>query len=780
MLRRILLLTIILALVIYFPATSQTARKTVAIGYFEGGDYFSHKLMMREVRERLDTLNDDTLEIYFEPEAYKSAEWKRDICRAMAGDLARMKNIDMVIAAGPWVVYDLLEAGFDKPIIGIYQFDPEITGLVDKGGKPLIPNLTVNYSPGRLESDIVAIKEVFQPKKIGFLYFPVMDELDLMVDKVTAIAERHGIEVVSGEGYNQDGVFSFHHGFSIVSKAKPQVLYCPPLWGMQLDKIRQFFNQAHINRIRTFTTEGFVMLEKGALMSTSNRPYRPLARFTVDKIIKIIGGASPGDLPTVFTDIKQLCLNMNVARRLHFPVPLNKVDQAKTITPIPFELDARYTLDLALDQAARENYSLLAVEQTYTRAIAEAKRATATYYPRLRLNGGVAATDDDVDAATYNCLLNRRIFADLTLEQKVFSYPTIKAIQIARRNRDIEEINLQQARDDLRHTVILAYFAVLEAEDRLDLAEQRLDRQRDYREMAITNTILGISPLEDISFSEENYIRAKIDLYYARSELDIARSVFNVLLNRPSDQTFSVDDEDIDPGRMVGLIRRLEEYTDTEPKKNLFEKFLVSYAAQSSTDMRRRDLTIGRQKLSIARNRGFYYPEISLRAGYRWGDEFRGYRDERVDNWSIGGIVTVPVLEFLTRRQKNKSLAARLEQLRYEKDAARLELMGKVLTDAGRLYTLMRTLPLKYDLRRAAKSNLATAAGRYEWGRVDIDRVLQLEERKASYDREVIDERFAFYYTYLELLHRIGVGYLKIGTPEELEFYRQVDSFIKP
>jgi len=127
---KILIYILSFLLIILFPGTAhpQGGKRTINVGYFEGGAYFLHKAIMGELREYLDNLSGEQYEIVFDPFGYKSAEWNRNICRAMAGDLVRKKNLDIIIAAGPWVVEDLIGAGFDKPIVAIHQPYPELSG----------------------------------------------------------------------------------------------------------------------------------------------------------------------------------------------------------------------------------------------------------------------------------------------------------------------------------------------------------------------------------------------------------------------------------------------------------------------------------------------------------------------------------------------------------------------------------------------------------------------------------------------------------------------------
>ncbi|MEW5925084.1 MAG: hypothetical protein AB1746_13950, partial [Candidatus Zixiibacteriota bacterium] len=171
MMKKIVLYIFALALLSASVVFAQNAKRVIKVGYFEAGQYFSHKILSTAIKDALDEMAGDSLDFIFDPTGYRSAEWKREICRSYGRDYARMKDINIVIAAGPWVVEDLLAAGYKGAIVAICQFDPLEQGLIDNAGRPVAQNLTVTYHPGKIESDIETIQKLFSPRRIGFLYF---------------------------------------------------------------------------------------------------------------------------------------------------------------------------------------------------------------------------------------------------------------------------------------------------------------------------------------------------------------------------------------------------------------------------------------------------------------------------------------------------------------------------------------------------------------------------------------------------------------------------------
>jgi outer membrane protein TolC len=752
---------------------AQGTKTTYRIGYFEGGPFFSHKAIMGEIREYLDYLNNDTLEIIFEPYAYKSAEWRRSLCRAMAGDLARLREIDMVIAAGPWVVDDLLEAGYEKPIVAIYQFAPEITGLLIGNGIPKTSNLTVNYSPSKLFRDISTINKLFTEPKIGFLYFPNGDESKIMVQKVREIAEQFKMKIFHGEGFNDQGTYSF---FSSLNKIKRNVdvLYLPPLWGMNLDQFERFFNNTHLTGLPTFVSEGYLLVEKGAVASSCNRPYKQLARFTADKIEKIIAGAVPASLPTIFEEIETVCLNLEEARKSRQNFTRTQIINAKIIPAVIKNPDGRYDITQALDQATVENPNLLSIDQTYQNALSEIGMARSEYFPALNFKAGIATSDNKARAAQYNRFLDREYYADVSLEQKVFSYPTIKSIHIAKKRAEIEKITYTRAKDDLLQLVTMAYLSVLQNKEIVAKLDELVDRYRSYKEIAITNSRLGIFDSLSISLFEEYFRNIRIEYLKAANELKISKAIFNTLLNRPADHEIILDEKGLDASVIAQLIFRLENFISDSHRQQKFENYLINLGMNNSHELIKADIKMGITRDLISLNKNRYLPEISLRAKYSRASEFSPGVSEKDDTWSIGGLLSIPLFQGGSNLHNRRWLEKDLDREAYNKDAFRLNLMSNILSRSSDLFTQMAVLPKQFNSSYLSARNLKTLANKFDHKEITYIEFLSTIEYHTKKELDLIVGRFEFFRSYVDFLHVIGMPYMAYGSQEDLDFYNDI------
>ena len=759
-------------------AQADTKPKEVKVGYFEGGAYYLHKVITSEIKAELEQFSGDSINIIFEPYAYRSAEWKRDICRSYGRDFARMNDIDIVFAVGPWVVEDLLDAGYKGAIIGIHQFDPVSQGLIDTDGRPIADNLTVTYHPGKIESDIEMIQKLFSPRRIGFLYFPSADESDKIKSRLALAADRYGASIISSDTRTPDGNYSFFKSLGNI-RDEIDVLYLPPLWGVKLDQLQQFFNETTMGRVPTFTSEGFLLLEKGATASNCIRPDLPLARFTAHKIIRIINGERPADMPTTLDEAPAICLNLEAARKSNVVFDRNHINNAKTIQAVPSDNIPQYSFSDAISQALRENVSILRKGAIYQEALAAAGSAYSAYYPQIKLNLSAAATGNETEAAIYNNVLNREFGTDIILDQKLLSYPVIKAIHIAEKKLQIEKAGLEQARLDLKHTVAVAYLSVIENEEKVETIEKKIDRLRQYWEMSLANSRLGFNDTLDILVIQERLVAAKMLLHDARAELNISRVVLNVLLNRPGDNLVILDKSNFAPEIMVGMARKFDDYTSDQNRKKKFEEFLVNTGIANSTEMQITSLSIGIQRDLISQHRKRYLPDITLRAKYSYNNEFKPEFGNDDDTWTIGGYLSLPILSGTSWKHRGNEAQAALNELLYEKDMIRFERMQAIMTATEKLTSLVATLPMSYFTKNLALDNLEPAYSRFKDGKLTAVELLTLEEHASEMEFNLLRRKIEFFSTYSKMLFEVGVGYLIYNSAEEAEFFTKLEKFLE-
>ncbi len=732
--------------------------KQLRLAYFEGGQYPVHSILRREFTRQLRLILPEGYEVVFVPEGYQSARWRRDSCRIMAKQLATMQNIDMVIAMGPWVVEDLLEAGFTRSILAMHQFDPVAQGLVGDDGRPVVPNLTVHVKPGQLEDDLRTLTRLVNVKRLGVLYFPSGDEGEKVIAAIDSLGKALDFEVITAEGFDNYGTYAFFKAYHRLDK-KIDALYLPPMWGMDDIKVGQFFSMAARDGIPTFTAEGRYLVERGALASNAAYSIVSDARYNAVKAARILQGELPADLPVEFRGGAALALNEQTAQRCSVVLPTEAVNSAYFVAaPVP-ETTPYYTLTDAVERTLSCNPGYLARYDAVEAAIQAAKQAYSSYLPQVVAGASVAHFDDNAVVNSRGAFENDRYRSTLLLHQRIFSAEAIKSIQLAAKQRNLEQINLQQAKLYLELAVTAAYLNYLGAQE--ILGTQLRFRALVDRNLEIAGTRFLIeegSEIDLLRWKDERH-KATSRVIGARSDLKVAAVLLNVLFNLPGSSPVALDTLSFSEGRFWNDYDRLHSVVPTEESQRQLQDVLVAKGLQQNPAMRSFDVDIAIQRDLLSKNRARYYPTLDFRASFNYADQLADYPPtfvEKNTTWSVWGGLTLPVFLGTDRIRERARLKARLSQVEFEKDAVGLEVMGKISAGTCDLIAQVNSLPRAVRSAELAVENLKLVVEKYDAGKLGLVDLVDAFNNARNAELNSITARYNFYLSMARLVRDIG------------------------
>ncbi|MDH4156753.1 MAG: TolC family protein [candidate division Zixibacteria bacterium] len=761
-------------LVVSADVPAQQARR-VNLGYFEGGKHPVHDLIRTEFSRQLELTLPEDLALVFIPYGFRSAGWKRDSCHIFARELAGVEDIDIMVTMGPWVVEDLLEAGFTKPIVAMYRFDPRAEGLVDENNRPIAPNLTVRIDPDRMEKDLAMLSRLLTVKKLGILFFPSADEKSEILSRAEAIGANLGFEVVTAEGFNLFGTYAFFKAYNELDK-KIDALYVAPLWDMDAAKITELFRRAADQRIPVFSTEGRYAVDRGAFASDAGQTFLPEAASAAAKIVRIVEGANPADLAVDFPETRGLLINLETAENCRVRVPDAAVNEAYIVEAPPADDVPLYTLRDAVSRALERNPGFLAGYDALEAAAQAAGQAYSQYLPQIYATGGINHFDDNTVYNTRGLIEENRYAATISFSQRLFSLETIRNIQLSAQNRNLEQIDVEQARLDLELGVNLAYLNYLQAGEYLMIQKQ--DRELIDRNLEIANCrrLAMADDRVDYVRWEDERTRATQNIISARVNLDVARVLLNVLLNLPGDSRFTLDEASFSMDRFWQEYENLYSFIVNQSERMEFEQSLAQIALSISPRLRRHDVRLGMARTSLSLNTARYMPTVGFRAALHFRDELanRLTFEEEHNTWSVSALLSLPLFLGGDRIHERRRLKARLSEIEFDRDAASLDVMGRVRATASTLIEHVRNTPLAVRRQELARENYELVATQYESGKTSLIDVLDARENVLGAENAYVSSRYRYFGTLATLVHDIGWSPSESNTTFNDEFYQRV------
>ncbi|MBN1212163.1 MAG: TolC family protein [candidate division Zixibacteria bacterium] len=739
--------------------TAGEAPRQVKIGFFEGGEYPSHEILREAFRNELKGVLPEGFEVVYIYQGFKTAGWDREQSRKMARELTELKDLDLVVTLGPWTVEDLLAAGFSKPIIAMNRFDPETEGLVDSTGYPIADNLTVRLRPDKFEDDLAIFNRLRKIEKLGVLFFPSGNERDKLMARFQKIGEQLGFEVITAEGYNNIGTFAFFKAYLLLKEQGVDAIYISPLWGFDLVKINWFFRESARDRIPVFTSEGYRIVQRGALASNSLYDISSVARYQAYKVRRILQGALPADLPVTFPEMSGLIINEAVADKFHVAVPDETVTAIEVVPAQPDETTPIVTLSQAIEQAYQANPGYLAGFDAVRAAAEEAGRASAVYLPRLYATGSARLVDDNTVYNYRDEVKKDQLGFSLNLEQQIFSMGAIRSIQLAAGKKDKQEITFKEAALDLELAVVTAYLNYLKAEEILDIYLEKKKYIEYNLEISQADQYLVDPEGVDVYRWRDEFFQVIREISESRKNIIVARMLFNLLLSQPGHTPFVLDTARLGREEWQGEYARMQPYLFDRRKARLNEDYLVEAALAGNPSLAARGADIELQKIRLAANSARFWPSLGFKTAFNIADSLEDFSptfEEKDRTWSVGAVLHLPLFSGKDRFKERGALKAHLSELEYQKDNVRLEIIGRTRSLATETYSRLSRFPDDREGINQARVYADMMMRRYSAGEVSLVGVVDAIDNYALARLRETADRYGYFETAAQLVRTVG------------------------
>ncbi|MDD4916877.1 MAG: TolC family protein [candidate division Zixibacteria bacterium] len=751
----VLLCAIAAVLSVAAPAGSVTVR----LGYFEAGEHPLHYVLRDEFIRQLENMAPADTQFVFIPNGYRSASWIRDSSRVMAASLARQGGIDILVAIGPWVVEDLLAAGYAGPILGVRQIDPFGAGLIDSGGRPAAPNLTVQDMPGKIEDDIGVLRAIAPVKKLGVLWFDTGPERDSIIARAERLGAQAGFETVTADGYDVNGTYAFFKAFSALP---PDIdgLYIGPTWGMTVTEAADFFRMVMGRKVPLMTWEGRYQVTRGAFATNYAYGLVSEAHFQALKALRIARGERPADLPVRFRGGSALALSGPAIRRLELQVPAEALLSGELIDDEPPPATEWYTLADAVGRALRSNPSYLATYDAIEAAVQGARAAGAGYLPQVSVEGQAGVVDHHTTHNTVEPLGRQQARASLVLDQTIFSPALLKARKAAGQQERVAAAAQRQARLDLELAVETACLGYLQALD-----EQRVERR--YRELvertlayAAAEFYLRDEREPDLSRWQDERNDAITRVLEAENNVYTGRVLLNLLFNLPPERPVALDTNLVTARQVVGADYEALSPLAVQPdRRQQFESYLVDQARAASPTLAGEAARLEVQRTRVDEATARRWPTLDLRAAFNIADEIdddRGIIDERTDTWSVFGRMKLPLYLGGAVGKERARLKASLSEMEYRRDARLLEVMANIRRETGRLITNIAALTRHGRSVELALHAMGLIINDYEAGKRDMTALLEAYRHARTAELTAIGTRYEYLRAMARLVHTVG------------------------
>ena len=272
-----------------------------------------------------------------------------------------------------------------------------------------------------------------------------------------------------------------------------------------------------------------------------------------------------------------------------------------------------YTLAESISEALSNNWALKAKKEKIDQAVYAKSQAGAEFYPKLSTSYGYTRLDEEpsflfsspTGPQEYTAGTKNNYQWKGTVTQPLFTgFALTSSFRLAELGVDQSNMTLELDKLDLVLRVKQAYFGILKADKAVDVAVKAVESLESNVKVARSFYKVGMIPINDLLKAEVELSNAQFELVKARNVARLARSVFNNLLSRPTNEPVEVKDVRVFEPEAVDFQKLLDEAIENRPEIKLLEIYILQADEQ----------------ITLAQSE--YYPEVALTYDYiKEGDE---------------------------------------------------------------------------------------------------------------------------------------------------------------
>lgn len=362
-------------------------------------------------------------------------------------------------------------------------------------------------------------------------------------------------------------------------------------------------------------------------------------------------------------------------------------------------------------------------------------------YSRTDITAGAGAGPDTIDGSSRNF--------GLGLHQTIYNQVANIQLDIAQRQAQQADIDYNAARQDLILRTGEAYFGVLKANARLQLAKANRTAVKRQLERAQRQYEVGLVAVTDVADAQAQYDQADADIIAARNALNDALAALETIIGQPAKQLHDVQTnlEVIAPEPA-----ELTEWVKLAQQQNLT---LLSNLLNKE---------IARDTVSLTRAQRMPTVDLQGRYGYdNSPNRATGSRTESL-NGQIGVQVSLPIYTGGRINAQSRQAAYDFQRVQFEIEDLRRQVSQSTSNNYRAVNTSISQIYAFQQAVESARTSLAATEAGYNVGTRTIVDLLNAELKVFSAMADFLDARYSYIINFLRL--KADTGQLTIADLE--------------
>ena len=767
----------------------------VVVGILLDGRWEGDKVALDELILQCNELLKGEFNIKFPENKILSGDWDLEKTRSNLLTMLNDSEVDIVIAYGEISSrLAVFTPNIPKPVIAPAAINAKLQGMPLENGTSGINNLNYLAFTSDLTNQIPVFRQLYDFNKVAMLinqnYYGsqkiIRDTIETRIERKIEGVEVEFVPV----GFNYEAVLE-------TVSTDVEAVIIQPIRFLSYQQINDLISRFKEMGIPTFSIfeERYIIGEALAGFVPKNFFQRHSRRIALN-IQAILLGENAADLSVTVPIDDEFVINMKTADELKIYPSWALMNNSRMINYIHEDVEREVTLNGVVTNALLFNLDLLAEKKRIESGAENVNIARSFLLPQLNASATGSVIDFETAENSFGQVSEKMITGGLTLDQLVYDVDAWANYDINSLNQELREYELRQAELDLIKEASISYFEVLLARTLEKINKDNLDLSKSNMQIARYRVDVGSANLTEIYRWESeiaNNLKAVID---ANADKNVAEINLNQLLNLPSEETFNMDEDNLEELISIVTGELVMKYYRNKWDFKIFRDFMVEEAFENSPEIKVINKAIEIQdRISTASTAQFYLPTFGLQGQvsnvfYRGGAgstfepvSIPGFEEFQFGNvppdltWRVGIGLQLPLFEGAGRFAEVEQASIEIKKLQLEKSSLKNkieQLVRSALHRSGASYAGMLQARISAG---SAQKNLDIVINLYSQGLASITELVDAQNAALIAELLATSAQFNFLIDLMDVQRAIGEFIYTYSVDDQDEFIQRLNDY---
>jgi len=772
---------------VFAEDSKMSALQTITIGLIIDGSINREADKQSDPRmifiNELKTLTKGEFELNLPESKQIDGQWSREQINKGLQSLQDDSEVDMVLALG-WMASQIAATSPElrKPTFAPFIPNTRVMGVKHEGNVSGIENLSFLSTEMHFEDELDAFLKVIPFTQLSIL----IDSSNYIFfsDKVKNLkknARQKGVQVQFIQHKNTSD--------DLLALIPPdtQAVMITLLPRLTNDSKKALVDGLVTRQLPSFNWMSNVTVENGLLMSTRPLSWQRLARRNAFNMQAVMRGKKASEQTVLIENKPQLTINMATARAIKLSPGFDILNSANLIDENPESDSAVMTLSSAAKSAIQANLNIVAGKTGLKANAQNITEARSILFPKVTANMTYFQANADNPFVEIGLSPEKRTQGTMRLEQALFSERALAYLEVQKQLQIAREEQQRSLELDIVQQATKTFLNILIAQTHADILQNNLKLSKAHLNQAKIRVQTGTTNMSDVYRWESEIARVRQQVLIAKSRLEQAKDVLNLILHRPIQQRNKLQPTALnDPSLLISHKALLNIITNKKDLERMGQ-FFVNEGLQTSPELATLKAQINAQARQVdSEKRRYWSPDIGL-----FGEVSKVYNEtinkglpglditlEDQTTWQAGVNMSLPLFEGGARNARITRSELNLQQLNTQQQFAEDKIEQVIRQRLHAINASYPAIKLAKKSAEAAHKSYRIVNDNYINGTLSVTNLLDAQTASLVAEQSAANAVYAFLIDLMNLQRSIGQFDFFLNEPQSGQKADRLKNFI--